>query len=67
MSNRKQRIKVGGSYTDHGKKVVWGSTRINSMAIAIQYYFKNLCHLLEGTNLASYTNDTTPYAVNVSH
>ena len=39
MSNRKQRIKVGGSYTDHGKKVVWGSTRINSMAIAIQYYF----------------------------
>ena len=46
------------------KIIVGGSTGINARAISIQYFFCDLFYFLEGTGIASYTEDTTPYNTN---
>ena len=48
------------------RNIVWGSTEINSRAIASQYFFCDLFYLLEGRDIASYMDDTTPYNTNLT-
>ena len=47
------------------KNVAWGSTGINSRAIAIQYFSLPLLYFIKGTDIANYVDDTTPYNANL--
>ena len=47
--------------------IVWISRGISSRAIASQYiYLYDLFYFLQGTDIASYADDTTPYNANLS-
>ena len=46
------------------RNIVWVSTRISSRAIA--FFFSALFYFLEGTDIASYANNTTTYNVTLT-
>ena len=47
------------------RNIVWISTRISSRAIAF-FFFRGLFYFLEGTDIASYANNTTTYNVTLT-
>ena len=63
-SNRKQRVKVGNSYSSW-KEIFYGIPQGSILgSLIFNIFFCNLFYFLERAAVASYADDTTPYIIN---